>query len=107
MKKAQKKVHWDPDRPYRTEVVFSIEQLIIQHQLNKDQQDSLRIALESLPARQKQILFMIYYEGLSIAEISEITSLQYQSIRNFTHRALVKLREILGSIVFFLMTVLS
>ena len=105
MKKAQKKVPWDPDRPYRMEVVFSVEQLTIQHQLNKDQQDSLKNALESLPMRQKQILFMIYYEGLSIDEISEITNLQYQSIRNFTHRALTKLRQILGLIVFFLIAV--
>ncbi|MCG8309786.1 MAG: RNA polymerase sigma factor [Cytophagales bacterium] len=101
LKRNGKQVPWDPEKPYRTEVVFSVEQLAVQHQIGKERQDALQTALDALPARQKQILFMIYYEGLSIDEVSEITSLHYQSIKNTTHRALTSLRKILRTIVIF------
>ncbi|MCC5907015.1 MAG: sigma-70 family RNA polymerase sigma factor [Balneolaceae bacterium] len=73
-------------------VQISIEESIIQNELEEFQIEALREALESLPERQKEILFLKYYNGMSYEEIEDILSINYQSIRNHICRAIKKLR---------------
>ena len=73
-------------------VQISIEESIIQNELEEFQLKALQEALECLPERQKEILFLKYYNGMSYDEIEEILSINYQSIRNHIYRALQKLR---------------
>jgi RNA polymerase sigma factor (sigma-70 family) len=73
-------------------VQISIEESIIQDELEEIQIKALQEALECLPQRQKEILFLKYYNGMSYDEIEEILSINYQSIRNHIYRALQKLR---------------
>lgn len=73
-------------------VQISIEESIIQSELEEFQIKALQEALECLPERQKEILFLKYYNGMSYEEIEEILSINYQSIRNHIYRALQKLR---------------
>src|SRR5690625_7520840 len=56
------------------------------------QKQDLRDALDLLPERQKEVLFLKYYNGMSYDEIEEILAINYQSIRNHIYRALQKLR---------------
>ncbi|MEM1217014.1 MAG: RNA polymerase sigma factor [Bacteroidota bacterium] len=55
----------------------------------------LRQAIQQLSATQQEIIFLRFYNQLSYSEIAEITSLQYQSVRNAAHRAIKKLRTFL------------
>jgi RNA polymerase sigma factor (sigma-70 family) len=73
-------------------VQISVEESIIQNELEEYQLQALQEALECLPERQKEILFLKYYNGMSYDEIEEILSINYQSIRNHIYRALQKLR---------------
>ena len=56
----------------------------------------LEKAFENLTGRQKETVYLYYIEELSYDEISLLLGMNYQSVRNIVHRALVKLREKLG-----------
>ncbi|MET6999990.1 RNA polymerase sigma factor [Chitinophaga defluvii] len=50
-------------------------------------------AINKLPARQRQLLFMKYYEMLSYEEMADKTGLTVRSIYNKVHEAIVRLRQ--------------
>ncbi len=93
LKKQNKNVGLDENDRYDIEVVFPCEKHMIEDQEKKISENVLLNAIETLSTRQKQIIFMQYYEGLTIDEIRQITELKYQSIKNLTHRAMLALRE--------------
>jgi RNA polymerase sigma factor (sigma-70 family) len=76
---------------------LSPEEIIIQGEACEQRQQALKQALQSLPARQKEVLFLRYYNGMSYDEIEQILSINYQSIRNHIYRATQRLRKILNS----------
>jgi len=93
LKKTNKFLPLDENAHYDIDVVFSKESTLIDNQIKKEKTNKLKDALDTLTTRQKQIIFMQYYEGLTIDEIKQITELKYQSIKNLTHRAMVTLRD--------------
>lgn len=93
MKKRNRTMGFDENNHYDIDVVFSAENVMIQNQMAKENKENLHNALNGLSSRQKQIIFMQYYEGLSIEEIQKITELKYQSIKNLTYRAMLSLRD--------------
>ncbi|MCO6476314.1 MAG: sigma-70 family RNA polymerase sigma factor [Phaeodactylibacter sp.] len=50
-------------------------------------------ALNNLSPRQREIIFLKYYENLSYQEIAEVIDINYQSVINHAHKAILKLRE--------------
>jgi len=58
----------------------------------------LREALVKLPAEQKQVLEMAYFQGLSQTEIAATTKIPLGTIKTRTRQALLKLRESLGDL---------
>ncbi len=77
------------------EKIFSIEHIMIHREEEEENRQQMMTALEELTTRQKELIYLQFYEGLSIREIQERTSLQYQSVKNLTYRALTKLRQAL------------
>lgn len=53
----------------------------------------IKQALNTLSHRQREIIYLKFYNNLDYEEISEILSLNYQSVVNTIHRAIVKLRK--------------
>ncbi|HQU51562.1 MAG TPA: sigma-70 family RNA polymerase sigma factor [Saprospiraceae bacterium] len=49
--------------------------------------------VNALPSRQKEILYLKYFESLSYEEISQVLNIKYQSVVNQAHRAVTKLRQ--------------
>lgn len=93
LKKSNKNISLDENGHYEIDLVFSRESTLIDLQEKKEKSMKLHSALDKLSARQRQIIFMQYYEGLTIDEMQQITELKYQSIKNLTHRAMVTLRS--------------
>lgn len=48
--------------------------------------------MEQLPKREKEALYLRYYENLSLPEIAEVMGVNRQSVANFLQKALHKLR---------------
>ena len=55
----------------------------------------LQEAVRSLPTRQQEVIFLRFFEKLSYEEITTITGLEYQILRNTIYRAIKTLRHVL------------
>lgn len=60
--------------------------------------------LNTLPKRQREVLYLRYYDQLSLAEVAEVLSITYQGTVNTVYKAIKALRthESLGQISGFL-----
>ncbi|NEU70180.1 sigma-70 family RNA polymerase sigma factor [Spirosoma agri] len=54
---------------------------------------NIQTQLAALPAREREALYLRYYENLSVSEIAEIMNVNPQSVSNFLQKALSKLRS--------------
>lgn len=57
---------------------------------------ALREAVAQLPERQRTALVLRYFADLDVDEVAEVMGATNQAVRNLTHRALKRLREMLG-----------
>jgi RNA polymerase sigma-70 factor (ECF subfamily) len=62
-------------------------------QLEKKEKKIIAQALNSLPSRQKEILYLRFFGNLRYQEISSILDINYQSVVNQSFRAISKLRN--------------
>ena len=62
----------------------------------QQRRERIRLALERLPGRQREMVNLRFYHGCSTEEAAEIMAVNYQSAANLLHRAIVQLRDILG-----------
>ncbi len=74
--------------------VMSIEGTIIDSEKRDRTHERLRQVFADLSTREREVLFLKYYEGMSYSEIEEILGLEYQTVRNYMYRAIDRLREI-------------
>ncbi|TAH22200.1 MAG: sigma-70 family RNA polymerase sigma factor [Cytophagales bacterium] len=80
-------------KEYEFEVIFSPEYQLIHSQISEEKVKKLQTMLDSLPPRQKEVLYLLFYQDMSYEEISQIMSMNYQSARNLVHRAIKLLRD--------------
>ena len=59
--------------------------------------DQLANAVNQLPSRQKETIYLKFYKNLSNTEVAEIMEISYQSVGNNVQKAVNKLREVLDS----------
>jgi RNA polymerase sigma factor (sigma-70 family) len=60
-----------------------------------DAVDELKDALAALPTRQRAVIVLRYYEGLSELEIAELLGCRPGTVKSLAHRGLAALREVL------------
>ena len=72
------------------------ESLIIASENHQIKLDLLQSAINRLPERQKEAVYLRYYNNLSGQEIAEIMNINHQSVRSTLAKALNNLREELG-----------
>lgn len=75
-------------------VVSSPEEIRLLEEYNQEVLYQLYHSLDQLHPRQKEILYLKFFEGMSYREIEKITSLSYQSVRNYTYEAVKTLRYV-------------
>ncbi|CAN5287941.1 sigma-70 family RNA polymerase sigma factor [soil metagenome] len=63
--------------------------------LEKEQMTAHKIkeAINNLPVRQQEALYLRYFEGLDVDHIAQIMNINRQSVSNHLHKALTHLRE--------------
>jgi RNA polymerase sigma factor (sigma-70 family) len=91
----------NPDEQYDFELVFSAEQELITEEASRARLAHLQTAFNSLSKRQREVIYLKFYAQLNYEQIGEVMGLQYQSVRNYLHQALVALRRdkaLLGSL---------
>ena len=78
-------------------LVESQDQVIFRREININNQQLVNCALEALPTRQKEIIFLKFYQELSNEEIEKIMNLNNQVVRNTLYKALSSLRKKIGN----------
>lgn len=86
---AGQEIDWDCAVP----VEENIESLMIREEVARFQVNELKRQLLTLPAREREALYLRYYENLSVPEIAEMMHVNRQSVSNFLQKALSKLRS--------------
>lgn len=78
-------------------ICFGKEELIIKNEVKVQRKEKLQKALNKLSRRQKEVIYLHYYNGMSYGEIEQILSINRQSVRNHIYRAMETLRSLLDA----------
>lgn len=73
---------------------LSHETFLINEQDDEERSKQVLEAINKLPVRQKEIIYLKIYKGLSYEEISEIMQLNYQVVRNLLCQSLKTFRKL-------------
>lgn len=82
---------------YEVGMQFSEEEIVIREEENKAKREALKNALNKLSPRQREIIYLRYYNGMTYEEINSITSLNYQTLRNHVYNAMKILESVMGN----------
>ncbi len=74
-------------------MTFSPEDFLIQREDDAYRQDALASVLNRLPARQREAVYLKYYEDLSYQQIAEVLHINYQSVVNLIYQAFKHLKQ--------------
>uniref|UniRef100_S0DER0 Putative RNA polymerase sigma factor n=1 Tax=termite gut metagenome TaxID=433724 RepID=S0DER0_9ZZZZ len=85
------------DLPLSTEL--SPEEILEAHET----QLLLQIAIDSMPARQREVFSLHYYENLSPAEIAQRLGMSYENVRKQIWNGKRQLRDVISLMIVFLM----
>lgn len=74
-------------------ISFSIQEQLVETETERQRLQQLNHMINILPERQKEVLYLKFYQNLSNQEIAELLDIQYQSVSNLLQRALIYLRN--------------
>ena len=75
---------------------FGIEHLLIRRDIESGVRQRLEQALQMLTSRQREAIFLRFYEGLSYEEVAEIMGISVKATYKIMSRALLQLKETLS-----------
>lgn len=91
--KAQQTLVEEVEDDYTFGITLDIEAIKIQEETNSEQLHRLNEALQKLPPRQKEALYLRFYENLSYEEISSLMDITPGVAYNFVYRGLAILKK--------------
>jgi len=71
---------------------FSIEKIIIAKQVSEQNADRLKSILALLSKREKEVIYLKYYQYLDNGQIADLMNISRQSVYNLLHDAIRKLK---------------
>lgn len=97
LEKERKLIHDEVESATSFEPEYSIESRIIKNE--EDSELNRRIAgfLRKLPGRQKEAIYLRFYECLEYPQIAELLKINVESVRKQVYRGIKTIREIIGS----------
>jgi RNA polymerase sigma factor (sigma-70 family) len=73
--------------------IFNTEELMIHFETNKEKKQQLELAIGSLSKRQREVIYLKFYNGLSTTEIAQVMEINKQSVYNHVSKAINKLQD--------------
>lgn len=87
-------------------IEFYYEPTWLDAQISREQSTLLLRELNSLPARQKEALFLKYFDNLSYEEIAGVMGIEQTSVYKIVYKAIASLQKRMPTSVVFLLLVL-
>jgi RNA polymerase sigma-70 factor (ECF subfamily) len=75
---------------------FSHETQLIKRQETEEKTTAVTAAMQQLSNRQKEIIYLKYFQEMSYEEVSEVMGINYQVARNLLYQSVKALRKILA-----------
>lgn len=85
--------------PEGHEVSLSVQDLMIQSEMDEDQKYQLQKSMSLLTKKQHEVIHLRFYQEMSYDEIAEALGIKYQSVRNCVHEAMKILKGSLAPMV--------
>ncbi len=76
--------------------LFDIESFLIQSEIQDSNKEKIKNAIEQLSKRQKEVIYLKFYEEMTNEEISKIMNINVQSVYNLISEAINLLKQILS-----------
>ena len=83
-------------KKHRFKEIYNIEELMIHFETDRHQKSQLADAIQSLSKRQKEAIYLKFYNGLSNNEIAQVMEINKQSVYNHVSKAINKMQEFIG-----------
>lgn len=77
------------------EFEISHEMFLINTETNDELKQKVFNAIDELSARQKEIIYLKFYQNLNYEEVSEIMNINYQAARNLIYQSIKVLKKII------------
>lgn len=77
------------------EFEISHEMFLINNETNEELKQKVFKALDELSARQKEIIYLKFYQNMNYEEVSEIMNINYQAARNLIYQSIKVLKKII------------
>jgi RNA polymerase sigma-70 factor (ECF subfamily) len=100
-----RRVAWEHNRRFQTERKRTMRldhpdvRMVADHRAAPDRVDSsrtLKTALTQLPERQREVLHLVFYQDMSIAEAADVMEITVGSARTHYERGKARLKALLG-----------
>lgn len=73
---------------------FSIEKIIIAKQVSEENATRLKSILALLSKREKEVIYLKYYQSLDNGQIADLMNISRQSVYNLLHESIQKLKKL-------------
>ncbi|TCO31163.1 RNA polymerase sigma factor (sigma-70 family) [Pedobacter psychrotolerans] len=93
METQQKFVKLNAEDDYQFHFEVSFDTLLMENEAKKDLQMKMKEAIQTLSARQQEIIYLRFYEGLSYEEAADIMNLNINSTYKLLYKAIGKLQK--------------
>ncbi len=90
LKKQNRLTDLTSANPFEISILPEELQLKVDNQLVKK---AIETAMTKLSPRQREIIYLKFYNNLDYEELAEILDINYQSVVNHIHKAMIKLRQ--------------
>lgn len=85
---SEESLDWDNALPEG----FNAESLLIEQETLDGLVSQMRAQMDALPKREREALFLRYYENLSVTQISDMMGVNKQSVSNFLQKGISRIR---------------
>ncbi|HMO61366.1 MAG TPA: sigma-70 family RNA polymerase sigma factor [Ferruginibacter sp.] len=75
------------------DIEFSQEEIIIKKEYDEGLKEKILHVLHALPERQREVIYLHYFEDMPLAQVADIMAVNYQSVQNLKQRALHNMRS--------------
>jgi len=100
----KKVISIDPtERRKETEYEESFEQILVNQEWTDERKTKIQEALKTISDRQREVIYLRFFENKDYEEICEIMDINYQSARNMLFKGLKSLRKSLSIWIIFLL----
>ena len=94
VEKSRNTVEYEVNENKESTFSLSAEDMLIGDELSSENQENIKTALSKLSSRQKEAIYLRYFEEMEYEEICDVMEINYQSVRNLISKGIIEMRQV-------------